>query len=78
MNKEKFNETVDSLFQGIEGFMTSKTVVGDPIYVKDTIILPLVDVSFGMGAGDFPRRQESQGIRRYRGQDDAKCGSCDP
>ena len=45
MNKEKFNETVDSLFQGIEGFMTSKTVVGDPIYVKDTIILPLVDVS---------------------------------
>ena len=41
MNKEKFNETVDSLFQGIEGFMTSKTVVGDPIYVKDTIILPL-------------------------------------
>ena len=52
MNKEKFNETVDSLFQGIEGFMTSKTVVGDPIYVKDTIILPLVDVSFGM-RGDF-------------------------
>lgn len=61
MNKEKFNETVDSLFQGIEGFMTSKTVVGDPIYVKDTIILPLVDVSFGMGAGDF------RGDRKARG-----------
>ena len=61
MNKEKFNETVDSLFQGIEGFMTSKTVVGDPIDVKDTIILPLVDVSFGMGAGDF------RGDRKARG-----------
>ena len=61
MNKEKFNETVDSLFQGIEGFMTSKTVVGDPIYVKDTIILPLVDVSFGMGAGHY------RGDRKARG-----------
>ena len=61
MNKEKFNETVDSLFQGIEGFMTSKTVVGDPIYVKDTIILPLVDVSFGMGAGDFRGDRNARG-----------------
>lgn len=53
MGKEKFNETVSSLFQGMEGFLTSKTVVGEPIYIKDTIILPLVDVSFGMGAGAF-------------------------
>ena len=30
--------------------MTTKTVVGDAITVGDTIILPLVDVSFGMGA----------------------------
>lgn len=53
MGKEKINETVSSLFQGMEGFLTSKTVVGEPIYIKDTIILPLVDVSFGMGAGAF-------------------------
>lgn len=51
--KEKFNETVGSLFDGMEGFLTSKTVVGEPIQIKDTIILPLVDVSFGMGAGTF-------------------------
>ncbi|MDD3184831.1 MAG: GerW family sporulation protein [Anaerostipes sp.] len=53
MMKEKFNETVGSLFDGMEGFLTSKTVVGEPIQIKDTIILPLVDVSFGMGAGTF-------------------------
>ena len=53
MGKENLNETVNSLFQGMEGFLTSKTVVGEPIYIKDTIILPLVDVSFGMGAGAF-------------------------
>lgn len=51
--KENFNETVGSLFDGMEGFLTSKTVVGEPIQIKDTIILPLVDVSFGMGAGTF-------------------------
>ena len=53
MGKENLNETVNSLLQGMEGFLTSKTVVGEPIYIKDTIILPLVDVSFGMGAGAF-------------------------
>ena len=31
MGKEKLNETVNSLFQGMEGFLTSKTVVVEPI-----------------------------------------------
>ncbi|MCD7865169.1 MAG: GerW family sporulation protein [Clostridiales bacterium] len=48
-----FQKTVDSLMQGMDGFVSSKTVVGDPIYIDDTILLPLVDVSFGMGAGAF-------------------------
>lgn len=42
---------LDSLVKGLDSFMTSKTVVGDPIVLGDTIILPLVDVSFGVGAG---------------------------
>ncbi|MDO4803228.1 MAG: GerW family sporulation protein [Lachnospiraceae bacterium] len=46
-----FQSTVDSLFQGMNQFITSKTVVGDPIHLGDTIILPLVDVSFAVGAG---------------------------
>lgn len=51
MSKENLKETVGSLFDGMESFLTSKTVVGEPIHINDTIILPLVDVSFGMGAG---------------------------
>ena len=39
--------------KGMDGFVSSKTVVGEPIQVGETIILPLVDVSFGMGAGAF-------------------------
>lgn len=60
MGKEKLNETVNSLFQGMEGFLTSKTVVGEPIYIKDTIILPLMDVSFGMGAGAFEAEKKNR------------------
>ena len=54
MADEKFGRTVGALFQGMEAFLTTKTVVGDAVKFEDgTIILPLVDVSFGMGAGSF-------------------------
>ena len=48
-----FDTIVESLFKGMDSFITTKTVVGDAITVGDTIILPLVDVSFGVGAGAF-------------------------
>ena len=53
MNNNTFEKTVESLFKGMDGFITTKTVVGDAIHIGDTIILPLVDVSFGVGAGAF-------------------------
>ena len=49
--KNDFNQTVGKLFQGMDAFLTSKTVVGDPIQVGDTTLIPLVDVNFGVGAG---------------------------
>jgi uncharacterized spore protein YtfJ len=52
-NKNDFNETVASLFKGMDSFLSAKTVVGESVHVNDTIILPLVDVSFGVGAGAF-------------------------
>ncbi len=52
-NENEFKTTVDSLLSGLESFLTSKTVVGDPIKMDDTIIIPLVNVSFGVGAGVF-------------------------
>ena len=54
MADNSFNANVGSLFQGMEGFITGKTVVGDAVKFDDgTIILPLVDVSFGVAAGAF-------------------------
>lgn len=49
-SENNFQTTVDSLFKGMNSFVTTKTVVGDAIHIGDTIILPLVDVSFGIGA----------------------------
>lgn len=42
---------MESLFKGMDGFISSKTVVGDAVRVDDITILPLIDVSFGIGAG---------------------------
>lgn len=44
-------DVMESLFHGMDSFVTAKTVVGEAVQVRDTIILPLVDVSFGVGAG---------------------------
>ena len=50
MADNNFKGTVEALFTGIDGVVSSKTVVGDAIHIGDTIILPLVDVSFGVAA----------------------------
>ena len=57
-----FKATVESLFQGMDGVISSKTVVGDAIHINGTIILPLVDVSFGIGAGSFTGEKKERGM----------------
>lgn len=52
MSNKDLQSTVTSLFQGMDTFFSSKTVVGEPIHINDVIIVPLVDVTFGMGAGN--------------------------
>ena len=41
MAENNFDSTVASLFKGMDAFISAKTVVGDAVTVKDTIILPL-------------------------------------
>ena len=60
-NNNTFDKTVESLFKGMDSFITTKTVVGDAIHIGDTIILPLVDVSFGVGAGAFSGEKKNNG-----------------
>ncbi len=56
MADNNFNSTVESLFKGMDSFLTTKTVVGEAVKFEDgTIILPLVDVSFAVGAGAYAK-----------------------
>ena len=61
MANNDINTTVSSLFQGMDKFMTTKTVVGEPRNLGDTILVPLVDVSFGVAAGAFSGEQKNNG-----------------
>jgi len=60
MADNNFNETVSSLFKGMDSFISSKTVVGEPIKFDDgTVLLPLVDVSFGVAAGASSKKEKN-------------------
>ncbi|MEY8236101.1 GerW family sporulation protein [Lachnospiraceae bacterium 66-29] len=59
MQENNFNTTVQSLFKGMDSFITTKTVVGEAVHIGDTIILPLIEVSFGVGAGAFCQEKKN-------------------
>ena len=56
-----FHNNVDALFEGLNTFLTTKTVVGQPVPVGDSIMIPLSEVSFGMGAGAFSNSSKDNG-----------------
>lgn len=61
MADSNFNNTMESLFKGMDSFISAKTVVGEAVHIGDTIILPLVDVSFGVAAGAFSQDKKHNG-----------------
>ena len=61
MADNTFSNTVEALFKGMDSFISTKTVVGEAIKVDDnTTVLPLVDVSFGVGAGAFANNEKKK------------------
>ncbi len=68
MAESNFNSVVDSLMKGMDGFLSTKTVVGDATTIGDTIIVPLVDVSFGVGAGALNGEKNKGGAGSLNGK----------
>ncbi len=68
MAENNFGGVVDSLMKGMEGFLSSKTVVGDATTIGDTIIVPLVDVTFGVGAGTGAGEKKNGGAGAMSGK----------
>lgn len=50
---------VESLLNKMDTALSTKTVVGAPTQIGDTIIVPLVDVSFGFGVGSGANDQKN-------------------
>lgn len=61
MAENNLHTSIESLFKGMDSFISTKTVVGDAIHIGDTILLPLVDVSFGLAAGAFSSGSKNNG-----------------
>lgn len=59
-DKNNVTEILNTLFQGMDGFVNSKTVVGEPVKVGDATLIPLIEVSCGMGAGGFAKPKETR------------------
>ena len=65
-------EELKDLLSQLESFITTKTVVGEPIHMEDTILLPLVDVTFGVGAGAKDKNYDKNGLASAMGGAGAK------
>ena len=51
-DQEQKTSVIDALLEGMDTVLSAKTVVGQPTKIGDTTIIPLVDVSFGVAAGN--------------------------
>ena len=61
MADNNFTGVIESLMKGMNAVVSTKTVVGEATQIGDTIILPLVDVTFGVGAGASPPENKHGG-----------------
>ena len=68
MADNNFANVMESLFKGMDSFLSSKTVVGEPTQVGENIIIPLVDVSFGVGAGASVKDHKNTGAGGMSGK----------
>ncbi|MCI1931829.1 MAG: GerW family sporulation protein [Clostridia bacterium] len=48
---ENINSSIDALCAKLGEFVSSKTVVGEAVHVGDITLIPLIEATFGMGAG---------------------------
>lgn len=69
MAENNFLGVIDSLMKGMNTILSTKTVVGDPMKLSDdTVIVPLVDISFGVGAGANAGDKKNGGAGGFSGK----------
>ena len=61
MSENNYSNVIESLLKNMDHLVGAKTVVGDAVTIGDTTIVPLVDVSFGVGAGASSKEKKTTG-----------------
>ena len=68
MAENNFTGVIDAVMKGMNTVLSTKTVVGEATQIGDTIILPLVDVTFGVGAGASAADKKTGGAGGFSGK----------
>lgn len=68
MAENNFTGVIESLMRGMNTVLSTKTVVGEATKIGDTIILPLVDVTFGVAAGASVGDKKNGGAGGFSGK----------
>ncbi len=68
MAENNFTGVIESLMKVMNTVLSTKTVVGEATQIGDTIILPLVDVTFGVGAGASAADKKTGGAGGFAGK----------
>ena len=69
MADNSISAVVNSLMGGMNSVLSTKTVVGEPTVIGDTIIVPLVDVSFGCATGSNSQEKKNGGAGGFWGKE---------
>ena len=56
--KSKIDETIAFIFKGVDGLIDTKKVIGEPYTIGDTTIIPFLETSVGLGAGELKDNNE--------------------
>ena len=63
------NNNLEVLFSKMENFVTSKTVIGEPIHVNDIIIIPIIDISLGVASSVLVIQNNAVQLINIKNQD---------
>ena len=61
-NKTKICDTIKTMFDGIDGLIDTKKVIGEPYTIGETTIIPFIETSMGLGVGDLKADKEVSGL----------------
>jgi uncharacterized spore protein YtfJ len=68
MADNNFSGVIDSLMRGMHSVLSAKTIVGEPTQIGDTIILPFMDMTFGVAAGANAGDKKNGGAGAFSGK----------